>query len=243
MSWAISSASCADDDAPFTSTISIAEAHAIIEAGVRPIERTEAVPLADANGRVLATDVVAAADVPPFDRASMDGYAVIAADTAGATRESPLRLELIGRVYTGEVPTTPVLPGTCVEIATGAPMPAGADAVIMVEETQADPPHIAIHAAVRPRQNIGPRGADIATGDTVLSAGAVLNASRIGAIAALGHASVEAWARPSVAILSTGNEIAEQGQPLRGCRGGRRTSRSLASAIPTTRRRARPRHA
>ena len=199
---------------PFTSTISITEARAIIEAGMPLIDRRERVALSHARGRVLAADVVAAFDVPPFNRASMDGYAVVAADTTGATREAPRRLRLAGRVFTGDVPTVPVTAGACVEVATGAPMPAGADAVIMVEETAIDGADILVFGAVHPRQNIGPQGADIATGQTVLHAGEVLNASRIGALAALGFADVEVWAQPTVAILSTGNEIAEQGAPL-----------------------------
>jgi len=199
---------------PFTSTISIDEARAIIETGVPRIERRDRVPLLEARGRVLASDIVAAADVPPFNRASMDGYAVIAADTSVATREAPHQLRLAGRVYTGELPTTAVEAGTCIEVATGAPMPAGADAVIMVEETAVAGETVTIVASVRPGQNVGRQGADIATGQTVLCEGAVLNASRIGALAALGHAEVEVWAQPSVAVLSTGNEIAPQGAPL-----------------------------
>jgi molybdopterin molybdotransferase len=144
----------------------------------------------------------------------MDGYAVVAADTTGATREAPRRLRLAGRVFTGDMPTVAVTAGACVEVATGAPMPAGADAVIMVEETTIDGADIVVFGAVHPRQNIGPQGADISTGQTVLEAGEVLNASRIGALAALGFADVEVWAQPTVAILSTGNEIAEQGAPL-----------------------------
>ncbi len=200
---------------PFTSTISIGEAHAGVEAGIRPLDRRERVPLLEGSGRVVASDVVATLDVPPFNRASMDGYAVVAADTAGASRADARTLKLAGRVFTGDVPTVRVTPGTCVEIATGAPMPDGADAVVMVEDTSTDGAVVAVHAAVTPRQNVGPKGADISTGQTVLQAGTVLNPSRIGALAALGHADVEVWARPSVAILSTGNEIAAQGQPLR----------------------------
>jgi len=199
---------------PFTSTISIDEAHAIIQAGVPVIERTERVPLMEARGRVLAAPVVADMDVPPFDRASMDGYALVAADTAGATREQGARLELIGQIYTGDLPSVAVTPGSCVEVATGAPIPPGADAVVMVEETRMAGGHVEILRPMRPGQNIGPRGADIGAGDTVLRAGDMLNASRIGALAALGLADADVWARPTVAILSTGNEIAAQGQPL-----------------------------
>lgn len=199
---------------PFTSTISITEARARIAEGIAAIERRERVPLAQAHGRVVATDIVAPFDVPPFDRASMDGYAVRAADTLGATPEAPRRLHLAGRVYTGDVPTSEVTDGTCVEVATGAPVPGGADAVIMVEETALDGADVLVRAAVRPRQNIGPRGADITTGQVVLQSGEVLNAARVGALAALGREDVEVWARPTVAILSTGNEIASPGAPL-----------------------------
>jgi molybdopterin molybdotransferase len=199
---------------PFTRTISIDEARAIIEAGIPLVTRLERVPLLQANGRVLAADVVAAADVPPFSRASMDGYAVVAADSTGATRDEPRQVRLVGRVYTGDVPTGSVTAGTCMEIATGAPIPRGADAVIMVEDTAMAGEMVALYAPVKAAQNIGRQGADIATGQTVLQAGEVLNASRIGALAALGAADAQVWVRPSVAVLSTGNEIAPQGAPL-----------------------------
>jgi molybdopterin molybdotransferase len=199
---------------PFTKTISIEEARALIDAGMPRIERRDRVALLDARGRVLSTGIVAGTDVPPFDRASMDGYAVVAADTEGASRERPGKLRLAGRVYTGDIPTGRVDSGTCMEIATGAPMPGGADAVIMVEETAVSGDEVSIFASTRPAQNVGRRGADIMAGETILREGDLLNASRIGALAALGFADVEVWARPSVAVLSTGNEIAPQGAPL-----------------------------
>jgi molybdenum cofactor synthesis domain-containing protein len=106
-------------------------------------------------------------------------------------------------------------PDQCIEVATGAPLPAGADAVVMVEETEADPSGaVRILAAAQPRQNIGPQGADIRTGQTVLQAGTVLNASRLGALAALGLTGIEVYAKPRVAILSTGNEVVDPGAPL-----------------------------
>lgn len=203
---------------PFTSTISITEARALIAAGVGAITRQETCPLLDASGRVMAAEVLADRDVPPFDRASMDGYAVVAADTVRDSGAPDPRLRLVGRVFTGDMPTVTVARGTCVEIATGAPIPAGADAVLMVEETtldgDAETGTVVARGTVRPRQNIGPRGADIATGQTVLGSDEMLNASRVGALAALGLSTVNVWARPRVAILSTGNEIAEQGAPL-----------------------------
>ncbi len=199
---------------PFTSTISITEARTRIADGITSIDRRERVPLVDAHARVVAADIVATFDVPPFDRASMDGYAVRAADTEGATPSEPKRLRLLGRIYTGDVPDTAVTSGSCAEIATGAPVPEGADAVLMVEDTALDGDDVLARAAVRPRQNIGPRGADISAGHTVVAAGELLTPARVGALAALGFPDVEVWARPRVAILSTGNEIAAQGTPL-----------------------------
>ena len=120
---------------PIQHTIPIDEALTIAIESTRPIERTERVRLEEADGRVAASAITARADVPPFDRAAMDGYAVVAADTVGASREAPRALRCVERVYTGEIARRPVEPGTCIEIATGAPMPQGADAVVMVEET------------------------------------------------------------------------------------------------------------
>jgi len=200
---------------PFGQTIPLEEARRIITDAIHPIERTELVPLHEAGGRVLAADLVAPRDVPPFTRAGMDGYAVRSADTLGASREQPRLLRAIDQVFTGQMPGRAVDTGTCSQIATGAPMPEGADAVVMVEETlrEADGT-VRIFSPVTPAQNVGRQGADIMTGSTVLSAGAYLNPSRVGAVAAIGAAEVNVYVRPRVAILSTGNEIAEPGQPL-----------------------------
>ena len=200
---------------PFGGTIPLHEAQAIIDRAVRPLDRTERISLDRAHGRVLARDVVAPADVPPFTRAAMDGYAVRAADTSGAARTSPRILRRVGQVFTGDMPSRSVGDGECVEIATGAPMPPGADAVVIVEDTTADESgRVQIFSAVAPAQNIGRQGADIQAGQVVLRTGEMLNASRVGALAALGTVDVEAFAKPRVAILSTGNEIVEPGQRL-----------------------------
>ena len=199
---------------PFQSTISLTDAQDIIAAAASPLDRIETIPLREARGRVLAGDVMAPADVPPFSRAAMDGYAVRVADTAGATRETPVRLRCVEQIYTGQMPVQTVAAGLCSEVATGAPMPAGADAVVMVEETAASGDAVQIFAAATAGQNIGRQGQDIRTGQLVLAAGTVLTASRVGAIAALGHTSVQVYARPRVAILSTGNEVVEPGEPL-----------------------------
>ena len=202
---------------PFKSTISLTEARRLLAAGVRPIARTERVALVEAAGRVVAAEVAATIDVPPFARSAMDGYAVVAAGTRGATRGGPIRLRIVDRIHTGELPRTRIDPGTCAEIATGAPLPGGADAVVMVEETAAaDETLVEILAEVSPGENIGRRGADITAGDLVVRRGDHLNPSRVGAIAAIGCPDVEVYARPRVAVLSTGNEIIDPGAPLAG---------------------------
>jgi molybdopterin molybdotransferase len=200
---------------PIRDTIPLEEARALIDSVARPVAAAELVPIVDANGRVLAADVVAPFDVPPFSRAGMDGYAVRAEDTFGASRQEPRTLRCIEQVFTGQVPSRAVAGGDCTEIATGAPMPEGADAVVMVEETEKEPSgEIRIFTPVYPRQNVGRRGADIQTGQAVLRTGDVLNASRVGVLAALGLTEARVFVRPRVAILSTGNEIADPGAAL-----------------------------
>ena len=140
----------------------------------------------EAVGRVAACDVAASVEVPPFARSAMDGYAVVAADTHGATRQAPARLRIVDRIYTGRVSRQAIRPGTCAEIATGAPLPEGADAVVMVEETAPASDSVDILAAASPGQNIGRRGADIRPGDLVVRGGDALNPSRVGALAQSG---------------------------------------------------------
>ena len=199
----------------FTSTISLDEARRRLEAAVRPIERTERVRLDQAAARVAAADVASGIDVPPFARSAMDGYAVVAVDTEPASRAAPVRLRQLDRIFTGQSSTQVVTRGTCAEIATGAPLPAGADAVVMVEETaKADATTIEIFSAAAVGQNIGRRGGDIAAGDRVIASGDLITPGRVGALAAIGHTDVEVYAKPRVAILSTGNEVVEPGQAL-----------------------------
>jgi molybdenum cofactor synthesis domain-containing protein len=200
---------------PIRETIPLDEARELIRQATHPIERRERVPLSSALGRVVSSPIVATQDVPPFARAAMDGYAVRAEDTFEASRYQPRVLACVEQVFTGQVPQRDVTTGTCSEIATGAPLPSGADAVLMVEETERDgSDRVRIFTPVYPRQNVGRQGADITAGQRVLEEGQVLNASRIGACAALGVADVEVFAKPRVAILSTGNEIVDHGSPL-----------------------------
>jgi molybdopterin molybdotransferase len=199
---------------PIKETIPLEEARELIAAACRPIERSERVRLVDANGRVAAANVQSTRDVPPFSRAGMDGFALRAEDTFGANRYEPKTLRVIDKVYTGEVPKIALEPGTAIEIATGAPMPQGADAVVMVEETERVGEDVRVLTPVYPRQNVGRQGADILVGQTVIARGNVLNPSRIGALAALGVGDVEVFAKPTIAILSTGNEIVDPGTEL-----------------------------
>jgi molybdopterin molybdotransferase len=201
---------------PIRETIPLEEALALILEHAPPLTRVERVPLAESSGRVIASAPLATMDVPPFDRAAMDGYAVRAEDTFGAGRYEPRVLRSVDKVYTGQVPTRAVREGECIEIATGAPMPDGADAVVMVEETErvAGTSDISVFTPVYPRQNVGRQAADIAAGQEVLQPGDVLNPSRVGALAAIGALELEVYARPRIAILSTGNEIVPPGTRL-----------------------------
>jgi len=201
---------------PIRETITLEAAREQIDRVILPIERTERVRIDRSSGRVVAHAVGAQADVPPFARAAMDGYAVRAADTFGASTHDPRVLSWIETVFTGQVPTKLVGPRQCTEIATGAPVPDGSDAVVMVEETEKLPDHtVRVFGPVYPGQNVTKQGADIRAGQPVLEPGDVLNPSRIGAIAALGVIEVEVYAQPRVAILSTGNEVVEPGQALK----------------------------
>jgi molybdenum cofactor synthesis domain-containing protein len=199
---------------PIRDTIPLAEARQIIDAHVAPIERLERVPLPDAHGRVLAEDVTSEIDVPPFARAAMDGYAVRAEDTFGASRAEPLVLRCVEQIYTAQIARHTLQRGECAEIATGAPMPPGADAVVIVEETDAAGTDVRVFTPVYPKQNVGRQGADIQQGQSVLARGERLTPSKVGVLAALGLTEVAVFARPRVAILSTGNEIVAPGQPL-----------------------------
>ena len=200
---------------PFTELTDRENAIKLIMENVKPINRVEAVPLDEAAGRVLATDVVAGFDVPPFDRASMDGYAVKALDTSGAKRDSPVRLKLIGVQHTGELYEGEVGGGEALEIATGSPMPRGSDAVVMVEDTALEGDVVVVYRELVAGRNMAPAGEDMKMGDNVLSRGAVLTPGMVGALAALGYAEAEVYGKPRVAIYSSGPEIVPQGTPLR----------------------------
>jgi len=199
---------------PFGKLMTRLDAVHLIDENVKRIMRVEEVPIEEASGRVLAEDVVAGFNVPPFDRSSMDGYAVKAKDTAGAASK-PLTLKLIGTRHAGEVFEGFVGDGECMEIATGAPVPNGADAVVMVEYTKLSNNMVEIQKEARLGANIAPEGEDIKKGEVVVKVGEVLTPGKIGAVAALGFSKVKAYEKPRVAIYSTGNEVVPQGKPLK----------------------------
>jgi molybdenum cofactor synthesis domain-containing protein len=184
-----------------------AEARAIIDRYVRLLPE-EAVPLEQAAGRILAKDLIAPEDHPPFAAATMDGFAVYSGD------HSPWR-EIIGDQHAGKVLDVEVTDGYTVRIMTGAPVPAGADAVVPVEATDLKDDHVVIHQEdVRAGENIRPIGSDIRQGESVLVAGTTLGAAEIGLAASLGFNPIPVRRRPRVSVLSTGDELVEPGAPL-----------------------------
>jgi len=175
---------------------------------------TETVPLDSARGRVLAERIDATIDVPGFDRAAMDGYAVRARDTFDAGEADPVTLSLAGAVHAGEAPDVSVDPGTAVEISTGAVMPDGADAVVIVERTTETDDGVAIRSSVTPGENVMLAGADIAAGTRAFGPGTRLTPREIGLLSALGVDEVPVRTKPTVGILSTGDELVRPGEDL-----------------------------
>lgn len=201
----------------FLDVLSRDDAIAAFRGALRPAPLgIERVALSALVGRVLARDVAAAVDAPPFDRSVVDGFALRAADLAQASQGARVTLRLNPEtIACGVNPTLPVTAGTATLIATGGPIPRGADAVVMVEHT--DPGadgEILVRRAVSPGQNVSFAGSDIARGQTLLHKGAVIGAREVGMLAAVGLAEAPVWRRPRVAVLSTGDELVQPGQPL-----------------------------
>lgn len=175
----------------------------------------EVVPLSEASGRVLARHIEAGIDVPPFDRATMDGFAVQAADTYPAEEDRAVTLRVIGGIGAGDQPDLSLTPGAAVEISTGAPIPSGANAVVMVEYTWREDASVHVYRPVTPGENVMGAGSDIMAGELVLRSGDLITPRETGLLSALGVTDVEVYRKPRVAVLSTGNEIVEPGSLLR----------------------------
>jgi putative molybdopterin biosynthesis protein len=193
---------------------------------------TEVVPLDAALGRVLAADVVSPVDVPSFDRSNVDGFAVVAEDTFGASEEVP-RTVLLGQeeIHTGIVPSTVIQPGKAVLIATGGMVPRGADAVVMVEHAEASGCELRIARAVTAGSGVSFAGTDITAGETVLRRGRLLTSRDTGVLAAIGVARVNVWRKPVVAILSTGDEIIAPGDEMQPAKVYDSNGQVLADAV------------
>lgn len=182
-----------------------------------PGAKNECVPLRDARRRITTEPVTASIDLPVFDNSSMDGYAVRAADVAGASAENPARVRLICRVPAGEVSKIHLAAGECVRLFTGSPLPDGADAVVMQEDTRicsTNPDQILVTDSVKPWENVRFRGEDVKRGARLVEAGEILTPGHIALLAATGVVEVKVGRRPIVALIATGSELQEPGQPL-----------------------------
>jgi molybdopterin molybdotransferase len=199
---------------PFKQLLSHEEALILIMDNIKPIERTERISLEDAFERVLAEEIVAERNVPPFDRSAMDGYAVKADDTFGASVFNPKSLQLIEVIHAGDISNKTLGKNKCIQIATGSPIPQGANAVVMLEFTKQNDNEIQILRPVYPGANISKKGEDIQKGESILSNNTYLTAAKVGVLAALGLSHVNVYECPRVAILPTGSEIRKVGSQL-----------------------------
>lgn len=198
----------------FRSRATVAEALEWLDARLSSrTRRTTSVPIAQAAGRMLANAITSPLDVPAFDRSAMDGYAVQAAGTIGASDYAPVRLRVIGESLPGKAFSETVGPQQAVRIMTGAPLPSGADAVVPVEVTARDGEAVLITSALSPGKHVGRRGEDIPIGSEVLPAGRRLRPQDLGVLASIGLATVPIVQPPQVRVIITGNELALPGEP------------------------------
>jgi molybdenum cofactor synthesis domain-containing protein len=192
---------------PFSSVLPFEQARQVMLDAAHIVEGHESMPLLSAVNRVLAEDVPAPFDVPGFDRSAMDGYAVRATDLNTASADAPVWLALAGRVRPGALAAVSVARGTCVDIATGAPLPDGANAVVMVERTHRDGDRVRFVQPVAEREHVSPRANDVQAGAGVLRAGDVITPARVGVAASFGLGSLVVRRKPVVALISSGDEL------------------------------------
>lgn len=197
----------------FHNLVTLEEATRLLLKYARPLGEEE-VDITQAYGRVLSRDVVAPVDVPPFDRSTVDGYAVLAESTYGASELTPLGLKVVDRVEAGRWPHSAVAPGEAAEVATGAPLPRGANAVVMVEYTQEVGEFVKIFRPAAPGENVMSAGSDISAGEVALRRCTRLTAREVGVLAAVGLKAVPVFKKPRVAIISTGDELQQPGAAL-----------------------------
>lgn len=214
----------------FRDRASVADVLALIDRRTAALA-PEAVGLYEAGGRVLAEDLVAGEPVPGFDRAAMDGYAVRGEETFGSSPYNPAVFALKGRARPGRASGVSVGPGEAVEIATGSPLPEGADAVVKAESTETDGRTVTVVEPTPPGRHVGRRGEDIAAGTVVLRAGRVLRPQDLGVLSAVGRGEVAVVRRPRVAVVVTGDELLPPGTPARGCQIADANSVMLAALV------------
>ncbi len=198
----------------FGKLVSLKEAIEILESNINTLPVVK-VKIDEALGRSLAEDIIAPIDVPHFDKSAMDGYAVIARDTFGASNTSPKYLKSVGSISPGQVFQGRINQGECAEISTGAPLPDGADGVVMVEYTERAEDSVIIYKSIAPEENVVKIGSDIKKGERVIEKGTLLGPRHIGALTAMGISEVSVYKKPCVAILTTGDEIIRLGDELK----------------------------
>jgi molybdopterin molybdotransferase len=221
--------------------LSVEQARTRILSQIQPVS-TEIIELAESANRVLATDIIAADDLPLFDNSSMDGFAIRAADSVNAAPALPLTLRVVADIPAGTSPTTSLAPGEAARIMTGAQLPAGADAVIPVEDTDFNnrdagsiaPSKVQISKAMQSGENVRPRGMDVRKGNIVLHKGQRINPQIAGILAMLGFSTIEVYKRARVALLSSGDELLEVNAPLESGKIRDSNSYMLAALIEST---------
>lgn len=210
--------------------ISADEALKTVLAHVAPLG-AERVSIRDALGRVLAEEIRSPRDIPGFNNSAMDGYAVIAADLAGAAADRPVTLRVLETIAAGKMPQQRVVSGSASRIMTGAPLPEGADAIVPVENTRGESDHVLVLSPAAPGVSIRPRGEDQRAGELVMEPGRRLSAADLGMLAAVNRAMVDVFRRPRVAIVSTGDELVDVDQIPSGAQVVNSSGYALAGAI------------
>lgn len=194
--------------------ILLSQAVEILQKNCQEITATETIPITEAHGRILAENIDALMDQPPFPRSPLDGYALRAEDTEGASKDTPVSLRVIDEVFAGGWSESRVTSGTAVRIMTGAPIPEGADCILMQEDSDYGMETVRIYRSLAPWQNYCSVGVDYRKGTPLLRAGARLGAAEIGVIAGMGMENVSVYRKTRILLMSTGSELTEPGRPL-----------------------------
>ncbi|HNS24941.1 MAG TPA: molybdopterin molybdotransferase MoeA [Methanobacteriaceae archaeon] len=193
----------------------VEDAKKLLKSNLRTVG-VEMADLEEVHRRVLAQDLFSLLDSPPFDRSAMDGYALQAEETFGHSVDNPVQLDIVDRLGAGNVSNVDLKEGEAIQIATGAPLPSGANAVVMEEFTQSHQDHLQVETAVIPGENVSPAGEDFKTGDMILRQGSVLNPPEVGIVASAGYREVKVYKKPAVGVMVTGSELVMPKSQLEG---------------------------